>query len=74
LALDQAIAQAGITGKVKTKEEEKVFIQGLKQKLSKFGYTGGEIEYIIRNCSTEREVQKLLISQLEIAQKCLDIK
>ena len=74
MALDQAIAQAGITGKAKTKEEEKVFIQGLKQKLSKLGYTDGEIEYMIRNCSTEQEIKKLLISQLEIAQKCLDVR
>ncbi|SFH07364.1 hypothetical protein SAMN05660649_03761 [Desulfotomaculum arcticum] len=78
MALEQAISQSELKGKakdkIKDKAKEQELIISLKQKLTKFGYTAGEVEYIIKNCSSNPEIVQKLKSQLDIAQKCLKVQ
>lgn len=72
--MEHVISKSALKGNVKTRAEEKEFIVTLKNKLTKLGYTAGEVEYMLRKCATNREAIQILNSQLEIAHKCLNIK
>jgi len=71
--MEHVLAKESIKGLLKSKPDKEI-IADFKQRLTKFGYTPGEVEYIIRNCTTNQEIIQKLKDQLDIATKCLNIK
>ncbi|WP_027364675.1 hypothetical protein [Desulfotruncus alcoholivorax] len=71
--MEHILAKESIKGNVRTAQDREVIIN-LKQKLTKLGYTPGEVEYILRNCTTNQEIIQKLKEQLDIANRCLGIK